>query len=45
LHNEERHNLCIVPNIISVIKPMIIKWTGDVSRRGMMIQAKFQLEI
>jgi hypothetical protein len=34
LNNEELHNLHSSPNIIRMIKPRRMRWTGHVARRG-----------
>jgi hypothetical protein len=34
LHNEELHNLYSSPNIIRMIKPRRMRWTGHVARMG-----------
>jgi hypothetical protein len=34
LHNEEFHNFYSLPNIIRIIKPMRIRWTGHVACMG-----------
>jgi hypothetical protein len=34
LHNEERHNLYSLPNIIRMIKSRRMKWAGHVARMG-----------
>jgi hypothetical protein len=32
LHNEERHNLYSLPNIIRMMKPRRMRWVGRVAR-------------
>jgi hypothetical protein len=34
LYNDELHNLYISPNIVRVIKPRKMRWTGHVARMG-----------
>jgi hypothetical protein len=34
LHNEELHNFYSLPNIIRIIKPTRIRWTGHVACMG-----------
>jgi hypothetical protein len=34
LHNEELHNLCSSPRIISIIKLRWMRWEGHVARMG-----------
>jgi hypothetical protein len=34
LHNEELHNLCSLPSIISIIKSRRMNWAGHVARMG-----------
>jgi hypothetical protein len=34
LHNEDIHNLYSLPNIIRLIKPMMIRWAGHAVRMG-----------
>jgi hypothetical protein len=34
LHNEELHNLCSSPNIITMIKSGRMRWAGHVARMG-----------
>jgi hypothetical protein len=34
LHNEELHNLYSSPNIIDMIKPRRMRWSGHVARMG-----------
>jgi hypothetical protein len=34
LHNEELHDLYSSPNIVRVIKPRRMRWTGHVARMG-----------
>jgi hypothetical protein len=34
LHNEELHDLYSLPNIIRMIKSMVMRWAGHVGRKG-----------
>jgi hypothetical protein len=34
LHNEELHNLCSSPSIITIIKSRRMRWAGHVARMG-----------
>jgi len=34
LHNEELSDLSSLPNIVRVVKPRIMRWTGHVARMG-----------
>jgi hypothetical protein len=45
LHNEDLHNLCTSPNVVSVIKPKMVRWAGHFARlREMRNAYKLQSE-
>jgi hypothetical protein len=39
LHDEELHNLYASPNIVTTVKSMMMRWTGHVTRMGVMRNA------